>query len=321
MQTILTTTHRRSIDLQNEIRELREQLGAARTSSAVANIPRHTSEQAITNWAMPTVISSYLYSPSTNPAQTDSSGVAFPPITGVTSVHTDVASVSGTELTEPHSRIPGLTTRPSIDEPSPRRSISQYTPRPRALGNIALSVEEIDELFNMWASISVPLHPLAGTHSTQLTTFPVRRYLRHYHPFIPLIDTSISPQACYECSEILFWSIISVASRRMGSRPTLLPKLARSVTDLLWKTLRSIPYSLAAVQSMVLLCTWPFPTSSSTADPTFMLAGTMLQIATQMGLHRALDAQDFAKVPKRLGISEYTEWMRTWEACNVVAQR
>lgn len=49
-----------------------------------------------------------------------------------------------------HSRAPGLTTRPAVDEPpSPRRRAVAVVPRPRALGNIALSVEEIEELFSM----------------------------------------------------------------------------------------------------------------------------------------------------------------------------
>lgn len=82
-----------------------------------------------------------------------------------------------------------------------------------------------------------------------------------------------------------------------------------------------MPCSVTAVQGLAILCTWPFPTSSSTTDPTFMLAGLMLQIAAQMGLHRALDAQDFAKVPIRLDAVEYAEWVRSWEACNIVAQR
>lgn len=145
--------------------------------------------------------------------------------------------------------------------------------------------------------------------------------MTYYHPFLPLIDTSKSPHEYYQLSELLFWSIISVSSRRVTSRPTLLPKLARNVTDLLWKTLRSIPHSLMTVQGLALLCSWPFPTNSSTADPTFMLVGTMLQIATQMGLHRALDAQDFAKVPTKLDALEHAEWVRTWDACNIVAQR
>ncbi|KAF6808501.1 zn 2cys6 transcriptional activator [Colletotrichum musicola] len=48
---------------------------------------------------------------------------------------------------------------------------------------------------------------------------------------------------------------------------------------------------------------------SSTADLTFMLAGVMMQIGTQMGLHRARDPQDFAKVPTTLDASQYTEWI------------
>lgn len=143
----------------------------------------------------------------------------------------------------------------------------------------------------------------------------------NYHPFLPVIDPAKSPHQIYSSSELLFWSIISVAARRRRSQPTLVPKLARSVSDLLWRSLRGIPYSLATVQSLALICSWPFPTSSTTADPTFMLVGIMMQLAVQMGLHRALDVHEFVKVPLRLSHDEHAEWVRTWQACNVVAQR
>lgn len=61
-------------------------------------------------------------------------------------------AASGPSLnTTEHSRAPGLTTRPGVDEPSEpqRRPGVALAPRPRALGNIALSVEEIEELFLM----------------------------------------------------------------------------------------------------------------------------------------------------------------------------
>jgi hypothetical protein len=122
-------------------------------------------------------------------------------------------------------------------------------------------------------------------------------------------------------SELLFWSVICVAARRLKSQPTLLPKLARSVTDLLWRTLRTVPHSVAFVQGLAILCTWPFPTSSSTKDPTFMLVGLMLQIGTQMGLHLVSHAEDFTKERVNLGPSDRAEWCKTWEYCNVVAQR
>lgn len=152
-------------------------------------------------------------------------------------------------------------------------------------------------------------------------TDTARSYMLHYHPYLPFLDPNTSLHEYYESSPLLFWSVIAIAARRLQSHPTLLAKLARSVTDLLWKTLRSIPYSLRVVQSLVILCTWPFPTSSSTADPTYMLAGIMVQMGTQMGLHRALNAEDFVKVPLHLNVYEYSEWVKTWEACNIVAQR
>lgn len=146
-------------------------------------------------------------------------------------------------------------------------------------------------------------------------------YMTNYHPFLPVLDSLKSPHDLYSSSELLFWSIISVASRRFQSQPTLLPRLARAVTDLVWRSIRAAPYSLGTVQALTLLCTWPFPTSSSTADQTFVLTGIMLQLAVQMGLHRAFDVQDFVKVPVRLTVEEHENWVRTWNACNVVAQR
>ncbi|EXM13971.1 hypothetical protein FOTG_17603 [Fusarium oxysporum f. sp. vasinfectum 25433] len=144
-------------------------------------------------------------------------------------------------------------------------------------------------------------------------------YIKHNHPYLPLIDEKKSPHEYYERSDLLFWVIMAVAARRHKSQPTLLPRLARNVTDLLWKTLRSMSHSISTIRALCLLCTWPFPTSSSTSDPTFMLVGIMLQMSTQMGLHCAFDAQDFAKVPLKLDTSEYSEWVQTWEACNIVA--
>ncbi|KAL7941925.1 hypothetical protein V8C42DRAFT_163840 [Trichoderma barbatum] len=259
-----TRKRRKSFELENEVRELRRQLATREVSSTGLEWPILT------------------------PAAPSEARVS----------EAAVSSVSGASGPSPDpkesSRVPGLTTQPAIDQPqAPRRSIITI-PRPRKLGNVELSVEEIDELYLI--------------------------YILHYHPYLPFLDPSTSLHEYYESSELLFWSIISVAARRLQSHPTLLAKLARSVTDYLWKTLRSIPYSLRVVQSLVILCTWPFPTSSSTADPTYMLAGMMVQVGTQMGLHRALSAEDFVKVPLHLSVYEYSEWVKTWEACNIVAQ-
>jgi hypothetical protein len=64
-----------------------------------------------------------------------------------------LSSVSGASRPSPDpresSRLPGLTTQPVIDQPQePRKSIITI-PRARKLGNVELTVEEIDELYLM----------------------------------------------------------------------------------------------------------------------------------------------------------------------------
>lgn len=81
-----------------------------------------------------------------------------------------------------------------------------------------------------------------------------------------------------------------MAARRFESDPTLLTRLARSVT-------------------------------SSTADVSYMWTGTMMQISIQMGLNRPMNPQDFTKFRIKLNDKEIAERVRTWAACNIVAQR
>ncbi|UKZ96419.1 uncharacterized protein TrAFT101_011211 [Trichoderma asperellum] len=260
-----TRKRRKSFELENEVRELKRRLAT-----------REASSNAAIEWP--------IIAPAA-PSETRASDA----------IQSSASNTSGPSLDpKESSRVPGLTTQPVIDQPQAARRSIIAIPGPRKLGNVELSVEEIDELYLI--------------------------YILHYHPYLPFLDPGTTIHEYYESSELLFWSIISVAARRLQSHPTLLQKLARSVTDYLWKTLRSIPYSLRVVQSLILLCTWPFPTSSSTADPTYMLAGMMVQLGTQMGLHRALSAEDFVKVPLHLSMYEYSEWIKTWESCNIVAQ-
>ncbi|KAF2194882.1 hypothetical protein K469DRAFT_546774 [Zopfia rhizophila CBS 207.26] len=183
---------------------------------------------------------------------------------------------------------PGTTTRLLFD---PTNQLARAS---RNLGSIQLSADEIDELFT--------------------------EYFTNYQPFLPILDPGLSPAQYFNASPLLFWAIISVASRRYDNDPTLLTRLARSVTNLTWKTLQSIPHSKHVVQSLALLCLWPFPTSSSTADVSYMWAGTMMQISIQMGLHRPMNPQDFTKYRIQLNDSEVAERVRTWAACNIVAQ-
>ncbi|KAK1848616.1 zn 2cys6 transcriptional activator [Colletotrichum chrysophilum] len=290
-----TRKRRRSADLEDEIHELKRQLNEAQTRS-LAISHASSGEEAVAEWTMTTEMNRrHLDSSSNNTiiAYQDDSTLQVAPLSGSIDA---IESPGGDTITTEQSRAPGLTTRPEIDQQTPRRLPrgSFNVPRPRVLGNAVLSVEEIEDLFQIFKT--------------------------YYHPFLPLIDTMRTPHEYYELSGLLFWVIISIAARRLKSQPTLLPKLARKVTDLLWRTVRTTPYSVYVVQAIALLCTWPFPTSSSTSDPTFVLTGLMIQMGVQMGLNRPVDAQDFSKAPLELTDTELAEWTRTWEACMIISQ-
>ena len=142
-----------------------------------------------------------------------------------------------------------------------------------------------------------------------------------YHPFLPFLDRKQPPDEYYKFSPLLFWTIISVGARRYQSDSNLLNSLAGPVTRLVWSTLADIPQSYHVVKALCLLCSWPFPTSSTSTDPTFMLCGMMVQVAMQLGLHRPSHTQDFSKFRVELIEEELRDKVRTWAICNIVAQR
>ncbi|CAL5872606.1 uncharacterized protein PFLUO_LOCUS6871 [Penicillium psychrofluorescens] len=146
-------------------------------------------------------------------------------------------------------------------------------------------------------------------------------FFMFYHPFLPFLDRKQSPDDYYNASPLFFWTIISVGARRYQSDSNLLNSLAGPVTRLVWSTLADIPQSYHVVKALCLLCSWPFPTSSTSTDPTFMLCGMMIQVAMQLGLHRPSHTQDFSKFRVELIEDELRDKVRTWAICNIVAQR
>ena len=147
----------------------------------------------------------------------------------------------------------------------------------------------------------------------------VDSFFTFYHPFVPFLDPARTPDEYYQSSPLLFWVIVSVATRRYD--PSLLASLAGPLSELLWKTLAEVPQNYIVVKALCILCTWPLPISSTSSDPTFMLAGLMMQIAMQIGLHRPSHAQDFSKFKVELREEELRDRVRTWATCNAVTQR
>ncbi|KAI9773095.1 MAG: hypothetical protein M1840_008216 [Geoglossum simile] len=144
------------------------------------------------------------------------------------------------------------------------------------------------------------------------------QFFIYYHPFLPLLDPQRPADHYYNLSPLLFWAIISIASRRFDSQ--LLNSLASPVSRLIWTSLQDVPQSYHVVKALCLLCTWPLPTNSTSTDPTFMLSGVMTHVAMQIGLHRPSHTQDFSKFRVELREEELRDRVKTWASCNIVAQ-
>ncbi|KAL9099774.1 MAG: hypothetical protein Q9163_004773 [Psora crenata] len=183
----------------------------------------------------------------------------------------------------------------------------------RRLGDVALTQDQVHELFHTYVHLDVANPMVLLTALLSFFTF--------YHPFLPILDQQRPPDDFYEASPLLFWVIISVAARRYTAIPTLLTSLAGSLNKLLWEQVAEVPQTYIFVKALCVLCTWPLPISSTSSDPTFMLAGLNLQVAMQIGLHRPSHAQDFTKFKVEFMEDELRDRVRTWASCNAVAQR
>lgn len=147
------------------------------------------------------------------------------------------------------------------------------------------------------------------------------RFFKFCHPFLPFLNPDKPPEDYYRNSPLLFWTIVLVGSRHYKAEQNLFASLSRQVQTLVWSTLADVPQSYHHVKALILLCAWPLPCSSTSTDPTFLLAGMMQQVALQIGLHRPDHAQDFSKFRVELRQAEQQDRVITWCVCNMVAQR
>ncbi|OAL27136.1 hypothetical protein AYO22_03767 [Fonsecaea multimorphosa] len=191
----------------------------------------------------------------------------------------------------PDLAINGPRIGPVVSHPSPALTDSQLREpqvaaqvqllpavNPQTLGNVTVTPSQIDRLFQTFFS--------------------------QYHPFLPFVEGSGSPDDYHAKSPLLFWTIIAIASRRDEEEPTMLTSLSQAVQDLLWQTVPKVPHSRLELKAMILICLWPFPTSSMSTDPSFILASVAKTGAMHIGLHKPYFAQDFSRVKFRFSPEE-----------------
>ncbi|CAN8100955.1 unnamed protein product [Discula destructiva] len=156
------------------------------------------------------------------------------------------------------------------------------------------------------------------TEDTERQLF--EEYFLHYHQYLPFLSPLQQPDQYYNQHPLLYWVIISIAARRYNPDPNLMGTLSGPLTHLLWQTIGDVPGSHHVVKALCLLCTWPLPTSTSSSDPTQILCGVMMKIATLIGLHRPHHINDFSRVIVELDNQQLHDRVVTWAVCNIVAQ-
>lgn len=139
---------------------------------------------------------------------------------------------------------------------------------PRSLNGVELTSAEIDDLFQL--------------------------YFRHYAQFFPILDPHTRPNAFYAQCPFLFWSIIGVSCRVYPQNPTLLIALARSIIEMAFMSGLSSSPPWHIIQAFLLILQWPFPKGDH-PDVNYTVAGMMLHIAMQNGLHIPMSSHEFSR--------------------------
>lgn len=144
------------------------------------------------------------------------------------------------------------------------------------------------------------------------------RFFEQYYSYAPVVEPGYTPDDYYLYSPLLFWTIVAIGSRRYRDDPTILHSLAPPLGSLALQSLSKASQHIQTIQSLLLLCTWPFPSETIHNDPSLVYAGAAMQLALQNGLHMFSKRQDFAR--SRLDRDEIRETFtaRLWSCCKIV---
>jgi len=145
-------------------------------------------------------------------------------------------------------------------------------------------------------------------------------YFREYASLMPILEPSMTPNACYALSPFLFWAIVGVGCRTCPNNPTLLGVLPPKIHKMALLSV-NCNGSLQTVLAWLLLLYWPFPKASTGQDLIFPMSAALLHMAMQLGLHLPSSGQEFSKVRLRLNEEEMKKRAETWGYCTLIYQR
>ena len=146
-------------------------------------------------------------------------------------------------------------------------------------------------------------------------------FFQRYFPILPIIDSMLSPDECFELSPFLFWTIVFIGSRHYARDPTLLGKLAPRINSIALRALESRANPIQTIQGLLLLCVWPVPINTMHKDISNVLSGAAIHLAMQIGLHVIGSGQDFARTKLNSGNDEKVFRAQLWVHCLMISHR
>lgn len=159
-----------------------------------------------------------------------------------------------------------------------------------------------------------------------------RNFFSIYHYYLPVIDDQLRAfEQITPNNRFLFWTIMIIALRHYtpdvsdagagdNENNVLFHQLLPEYRSLLDETICKPPKTLLTVKGLCLICNWPLPVSNTEEDVTQVLSGVMMKHATQLGLHRPSNPDDFSRSKLKLQRTDIKDRLRTWAACTLVAQ-
>lgn len=147
------------------------------------------------------------------------------------------------------------------------------------------------------------------------------KYLQCYHPYLPILRKK-DPDECFEASTTLFWTVISTACRRYAKDEQLVTLLLDSLNRDVWGLLQAITLDLESIQTLLIICTWPFPTIRFITDPSPNFISSALNACMLLGLHTGRGSHPSFLIGGRqhMTCTDY-EASITWVFCSILAQR
>lgn len=134
-----------------------------------------------------------------------------------------------------------------------------------------------------------------------------------------MLDPSKAPEAYHKSSELLFWTIISVAARTSQPEKDFLAKLSPFLTTAVGRTLLGGSIRLPTIQALLLLSLWPAYNVNWWTDRSYVLSSFAVTAGTYLGLQSPFFEHEYTDEDNDQWDEVRAERTRTWASCLIVS--